>query len=208
MARDPARADSACSGRFPSARLCAGGVHRAHRSSWGMAHPAGVADGRSVCSHWREHGDDRMGLPKNREAARLGSTSALVIALAARNGLGASGSCGYTECGQRVLARGASGPDSAQNICECGAAWSNETLLLAAQYGVRQAVAVLAHVARPAALYLMRCSRTQGTRPLYHHNNGHYAHINVVGSSSAHALDWRSFAAGCPHRRAGVAGRP
>ncbi|WP_353269025.1 hypothetical protein, partial [Gemmatimonas sp.] len=37
---------------------------------------------------------------------------------------------------------------------------SNETLLLTAPCGVRQAVAVLAHVARPAALYLMRCSRT------------------------------------------------
>ena len=37
---------------------------------------------------------------------------------------------------------------------------SNETLLLAARCGVRQADAVLAHVARPAALYLMRCSRT------------------------------------------------
>jgi hypothetical protein len=41
-------------------------------------------------------------------------------------------------------------------------ALSNETLLLAARGGVRQAVAVLAHAARPAALYLMRCSRTQG----------------------------------------------
>ena len=37
---------------------------------------------------------------------------------------------------------------------------ANETLLLTAPCGVRQAVAVLAHVARPAALYLMRCSRT------------------------------------------------
>jgi hypothetical protein len=36
----------------------------------------------------------------------------------------------------------------------------NETLLQTAQCGVRQAVAVLAHAARPAALYLMRCSRT------------------------------------------------
>ena len=40
--------------------------------------------------------------------------------------------------------------------------WSNETLLLAARGGERQAVAVLAHGARPAALYLMRCSRTPG----------------------------------------------
>ncbi len=37
---------------------------------------------------------------------------------------------------------------------------SNEPLLLAARGGVRQAVAVLAHAARPAALYMMRCSRT------------------------------------------------
>ena len=37
---------------------------------------------------------------------------------------------------------------------------ANETLLLTAPCGVRQAVAVLAHVARPAALYLMRGSRT------------------------------------------------
>ena len=37
---------------------------------------------------------------------------------------------------------------------------SNETLLLAARCGVRRAVAVLAHGARPAALYLMRCIRT------------------------------------------------
>ncbi len=35
-------------------------------------------------------------------------------------------------------------------------ALSNETLLQTAQYGVRQAVAVLAHVARPAAFYLIR----------------------------------------------------
>jgi hypothetical protein len=38
----------------------------------------------------------------------------------------------------------------------------NETLLLAARCGVRQAGAVLAHVARPAAFYLTRCSRTLG----------------------------------------------
>ena len=37
---------------------------------------------------------------------------------------------------------------------------SNETLLLAARGSVRQAVAVLAHVARPAAFRWMRCSRT------------------------------------------------
>jgi hypothetical protein len=40
----------------------------------------------------------------------------------------------------------------------------NETLLLAAQCSVRQAVAVLAHVARPAALCLMSCRCTQGVR--------------------------------------------
>ena len=39
---------------------------------------------------------------------------------------------------------------------------ANETLLLAARVGVRQAGAVLAHVARPAAFCWMRCSRTQG----------------------------------------------
>ena len=37
---------------------------------------------------------------------------------------------------------------------------ANEPLLLAALFGVRQAGAVLAHVARPAAFCLMRCSRT------------------------------------------------
>ena len=37
---------------------------------------------------------------------------------------------------------------------------ANETLLLAARGSVRQAVAVLAHVARPAAFCWMRCSRT------------------------------------------------
>ncbi len=37
---------------------------------------------------------------------------------------------------------------------------ANKTLLLTAQRGARQAVAVLAHVARPAAFCLMRCSRT------------------------------------------------
>jgi hypothetical protein len=37
---------------------------------------------------------------------------------------------------------------------------ANEPLLLAARSGVRQAVAVQAHVARPAAFCLMRCSRT------------------------------------------------
>ena len=47
----------------------------------------------------------------------------------------------------------------------CTASLPNETLLLAAQCGVRQAVAVLAHVARPAALCLMRCSRMQGVMP-------------------------------------------
>jgi hypothetical protein len=45
---------------------------------------------------------------------------------------------------------------------EMSSVTSNETLLLAARCGVRQAVAVLAHVARPAAFCLMRCSRTQG----------------------------------------------
>lgn len=44
--------------------------------------------------------------------------------------------------------------------CGTRAARPNETLLLAARGGVRQAVAVLAHGARPAALYLIRCSRT------------------------------------------------
>jgi hypothetical protein len=44
------------------------------------------------------------------------------------------------------------------------ATWPNESLLLSARGGVRQAVAVLAHVARPAALYMMRCSRTPGVR--------------------------------------------
>jgi len=42
---------------------------------------------------------------------------------------------------------------------------SNETLLPTARGGARQAVAVLAHVTRPAAVYLMRCSRTQRVRP-------------------------------------------
>lgn len=42
---------------------------------------------------------------------------------------------------------------------------ANETLLLAARVGVRQAGAVLAHVARPAAFCWMRCSRTQGVMP-------------------------------------------
>jgi hypothetical protein len=37
----------------------------------------------------------------------------------------------------------------------------NELLLLTARGGVRQAVAVLACVARPAAFYLERCSRAQ-----------------------------------------------
>jgi len=36
----------------------------------------------------------------------------------------------------------------------------NGTLLLSARCGVRQAVAVLAHVARPAAFCWIRCSRT------------------------------------------------
>ena len=42
---------------------------------------------------------------------------------------------------------------------------ANETLLLAARVGVRQAGAVLAHVARPAAFCWMRCSRTHGVMP-------------------------------------------
>jgi hypothetical protein len=37
----------------------------------------------------------------------------------------------------------------------------NETLLLPAPFGVRQAGAVLAHGTRPAALCLMRCSSAQ-----------------------------------------------
>jgi hypothetical protein len=37
---------------------------------------------------------------------------------------------------------------------------SNETLLPTAPCGVLQAVGVLAYAARPAALYVMRCSRT------------------------------------------------
>jgi hypothetical protein len=41
-------------------------------------------------------------------------------------------------------------------------------LLLAALGGVRQAVAVLAHVARPAALCWMRCSRTLGRYAVNH----------------------------------------
>jgi hypothetical protein len=44
----------------------------------------------------------------------------------------------------------------------CTGRVSNEALLLTARCGVRQAVAVLAHVARPAAFYWRRCSRTQG----------------------------------------------
>jgi len=43
---------------------------------------------------------------------------------------------------------------------------SNETLLLTARGGARQAVAVLAHVTRPAAVCLMRCSRTSGVKLL------------------------------------------
>jgi hypothetical protein len=53
-------------------------------------------------------------------------------------------------------------------ILPIGTMRSNETLLLAARGGVRQVVAVLAHVARPAAFCWMRCSRTLGvslTRP-------------------------------------------
>jgi uncharacterized DUF497 family protein len=42
---------------------------------------------------------------------------------------------------------------------------SIETLLLTAPYGVRQAVAVLAHVARPAASCFMRRSRALGVMP-------------------------------------------
>lgn len=42
----------------------------------------------------------------------------------------------------------------------------NGTLLLAAQDGVRQAGAALAHVARPAAFCLMRCSRALSVRPI------------------------------------------
>lgn len=38
----------------------------------------------------------------------------------------------------------------------------NDALLLTARFGVRQAGGALAHVARPAAFYLMRCSRTLG----------------------------------------------
>jgi len=44
--------------------------------------------------------------------------------------------------------------------CVTQAARPNKPLLLAARGDVRQAVAVLAHVARPAAFCLMRCSRT------------------------------------------------
>ena len=44
---------------------------------------------------------------------------------------------------------------------EMSSVTSNEPLLLAARGGVRQAVAVLAHVARSVALYMMRCSRAQ-----------------------------------------------
>ena len=50
---------------------------------------------------------------------------------------------------------------------------SNETLLLTARRGVRQAVAVLAHVARPAAFYWARCSRTRAlgrSAPLFGRN--------------------------------------
>ncbi len=43
---------------------------------------------------------------------------------------------------------------------------ANESLLLTARFGMRQAVAALAHVARPAAFCLMRCSRTLGVRSL------------------------------------------
>lgn len=45
--------------------------------------------------------------------------------------------------------------------CRHDTTWANETLLLAARFGARQAGAALTHGARPAAFYWMRCSRAQ-----------------------------------------------
>ena len=48
------------------------------------------------------------------------------------------------------------------NWWRCKVVQPNDALLLTAHFGVRQAGAALAHVARPAAFYWRRCSRTLG----------------------------------------------